>query len=209
MTNIVIVDDHELVREGVKKVLQKHIDLRVVGEARDATTLFDILGERSVHLVVLDISLPGKDGLEVLKDVRIRFPEVKVLVLSMHPEERFAVRSLKAGASGYLTKEVAASELITAIRRIMEGNMYTTVKTTDEMIEELKSNGRSEPYQTLTDREFGVFRLIAAGKTPSQIANQLDLSVNTVNTYRRRIMEKLKMETNAGLIRYALEKGLL
>ncbi len=209
MINIVIVDDHELVREGLKKVLQKDHGLRVVGEARDAEQLFDVLEKNEIQLIVLDISLPGKDGLEILKDLRMRFPRVKSLILSMHPEDRFAVRTLKAGASGYLTKESAASELVTAVRKIMNGEIYTTQKATAEVVGELLRNGSRELHQNLTDREYTIFLKIAVGATPRQIAEHFSLSTNTVNTYRRRILGKMRMGTNAELVRYAIEKGLV
>ncbi len=209
MINIVIVDDHELVREGLKKVLQKDHGIRVVGEARDAEQLFDVLEKNEVQLIVLDISLPGKDGLEILKDLKTRFPRVKSLILSMHPEDRFAVRTLKAGASGYLTKESAASELVTAVRKIMNGGIYTTQKATAEVVGELLRNGSRELHQNLTDREYTIFLKIAVGATPRQIAEHFSLSTNTVNTYRRRILGKMHMGTNAELIRYAIEKGLV
>jgi two-component system invasion response regulator UvrY len=209
MINILIVDDHELVREGLKKVLKRQSDMNVVGEATNAHELFDQIERLPVDIVILDITLPGKSGLEVLKDLFSRHPKVRVLMLSMHPEERFAVRALKAGAAGYMTKDTATSELVGAIRKIMSGRKYTSAALAEQVVEIFSDQGGKPSHELLSDREFEVLCLLASGKTVSQIAEQLSLSVNTIATYRSRVLEKMKLKTNAELMRYALEHRLV
>lgn len=209
MINILIVDDHELVREGLKKVLKRQSDMNVVGEATNAHELFEQIERLPVDIVILDITLPGKSGLEVLKDLFARHPKVRVLMLSMHPEERFAVRALKAGAAGYMTKDTATSELVDAIRKIMSGRKYTSAALAEQVVEIFSDQGGKASHELLSDREFEVLCLLATGKTVSQIAEQLTLSVNTIATYRSRVLEKMKLKTNAELMRYALEHRLV
>ena len=204
---ILIVEDEKGLSSSIAAFLQSEQYICEIANdypaALEKTELYDYA------CIILDISLPGKDGLEILKDLRVRFPKVKCIVLSMHPEERFALRTLKAGASGYVTKQVAASELVEAIRMVMHGGTYTSEKTTKELVDELLRKSTPELHQSLSDREFVVFLSIAAGKSPAQIANQLSLSINTVNTYRRRILQKMLITNTAELIRYALEHRLL
>jgi two-component system invasion response regulator UvrY len=209
MINILIVDDHELVREGLKKVLKRQSDMNVVGEASNAHELFEQLGSMSVDVVILDITLPGKSGLEILKELVVQYPKIRSLVLSMHPEERFAVRAFKAGAFGYLTKDTAASELAGAIRRVMSGRKYASASLAEQLVELFGEHGSNPSHEMLSDREFEVLCLLATGKSVSQIALQLSLSVNTIATYRSRVLEKLKLKSNAELMRYALEHRLV
>jgi two-component system invasion response regulator UvrY len=209
MIRILLVDDHELIREGLKKVLKRHSDFEVVGEASNSDELYTLLEQHAVDIIILDITLPGKDGLDILKELSGRFPKVKTLVLSMHPEERFAVRALKAGAAGYITKDQAASDLAIAIRNIVAGGKHISKFVVEQLVEQVNEQHSKQPHELLSDREFEVFRLIAAGKATSEIADSMSLSVNTVATYRSRILEKMKMNTSAELIRYAVERHLV
>ena len=207
-TNVFLVDDHELMREGLKIVLKTHQGIAVVGEAGSFDETVTKLKKAEVDVLVLDLSLPDKSGLEVLKYLRQEHPDIKILVLSMHPEERFALRVLRAGALGYINKQSAAHDLITAIERVMNGGRYLSAQMTDLLITE-HSNEKTLPHQQLTDREFEILRMIAMGDPASIIADKLTLSVNTINTYRARILEKMNLKSNAEIIRYALEHSLI
>lgn len=206
---IVIVDDHELVREGLKKVLLKESGIQLVGEASNALELFKLLEETEVDLVVLDITMPGRSGLDIISELKNLHDHIRILILSMHPEERFALRALKAGASGYLSKEAAARELVSAIRKIMSGGRYISAALADHLVSNLDKEFGKLPHETLSNREFEIFRLIAKGKSVGQIAEELILSVNTVTSYRSRLMEKMNFSSNAEIIRYAIEHNLI
>lgn len=206
---IVIVDDHELVREGLKKVLLKEPGLQLVGEASNALELFKLLEETGVDLVVLDITMPGRSGLDIISDLKNLYDHIRILVLSMHPEERFALRALKAGASGYLSKEAAARELVTAIKKIMSGGRYISAALAEYLVINLDKDLDKLPHETLSNREFEIFRLIAKGKSVGQIAEELILSVNTITSYRSRMMEKMNFSSNAEIVRYAIEHNLI
>jgi len=206
---IVIVDDHELVREGLKKVLLKESEIQLVGEASNTMELFKLLEETEVDLVVLDITMPGRSGLDIISDLKNLNDHIRILVLSMHPEERFALRALKAGASGYLSKEVAAKELVAAIKKIMSGGRYISATLAEYLAINFDKELDKLPHETLSNREFEIFRLIAKGKSVGQIAEELILSVNTITSYRSRMMEKMNFSTNAEIIRYAIENNLI
>ncbi len=208
MVNIVIADDHALIREGLKKILKSEPDLSLVAEASNAPELFRQLKASNVDLVLLDISMPGESGLDALRELRQSYPQVRTLILSVHPEHRFAVRALRAGASGYITKETAVEELVQAIRKIVAGGKYVSASLAEQLVAELEM-GDKPRHENLSDREFEVLRMIAAGKTRNEIAEELALSISTVNTYRQRILEKMNMENNAELTRYAIEHGLI
>jgi two-component system invasion response regulator UvrY len=208
MVNVFIADDHALIREGLKKTLKAEPDLVVAGEASNALGLFQALRQNPVDIVLLDISMPGESGLDALKEIKQEYPRLPVLILSVHPEHRFAVRALKAGAAGYVTKDTAVEELVQAIRKIVGGGKYVSVSLAEKLVEELET-GDKLPHETLSDREFQVMRMLAAGKTRNEIADELSISLSTVNTYRIRIMEKMKVQTNADLTRYAIEHGLI
>lgn len=205
---IIIVDDHELIREGLQKVLAKQPDIKVIGEASDTDGLFNLLNENTPDLVILDITMPGRSGLDVLKDVKLIYPEIKVLVLSMHPEERFALRALKAGASGYLTKQSAAKELVNAVRKVAGGGRYISTNFAEHLAFEVNSDGRAL-HENLSNREFEIMRMISAGKSVGDIAGELSLSVNTITSYRTRLMDKMRMKSNAEIVRYAVENQLV
>lgn len=206
---IILVDDHELIREGLKKVIAKESDIKVVGEASDADGMFELLNNNEIDIIVLDITLPGRSGLDLIDEIKTQWPKCKILILSMHPEDRFAVRALKAGASGYLTKGTASKSLIEALRKIEDGRKYISPSLAEHLALELDTDHDKPLHERLSNREFEVMRLIAEGKAVSEIAEMLYISVNTVTSYRSRIMEKMKMKSNAEIIRYALEQKLI
>ena len=209
MINVLIADDHALIREGLKKILNAEPDMTVVGEANNVVELFKALERPVANIVLLDITMPGESGLDALKELRQKYSHVPVLILSFHPEHRFAVRALKAGAAGYLTKESAAEEVVQAIRKVVGGGKYVSAALAEQLATELDDASGKPLHETLSDREFQVMRLIAAGKRSSEIAEELAVSVNTINTYRMRIFEKMKMQSNVELSRYAVEHGLI
>jgi two-component system invasion response regulator UvrY len=209
MTKLCIADDHVLIREGLKKILKEAPDMNVICEAGDGRELMECLKAQSIDIVILDISLPGKSGLELLKDIKQDYPQIPVLILSMHPEDRFAVRALKAGAAGYVTKEGAAQELIQALRKVIQGRKYVSPTLAEKLATELDIASDRPPHESLSDREYQVLCLIASGKTVKEISGELFLSVSTVNTYRTRILEKMNMKTDAELIRYAIQNHLV
>lgn len=208
-TSIFLVDDHELMREGLKTVLRGRRDFTVVGEAGSFADLLANLKGKDVDILILDINLPDKSGMEVLRYLRQEHPDVRILVLSMHPEERFAIRVLRNGALGYVNKQTAARELIIAIERIMNGGKYLSPALTEILVSEDGTAGQALPHQQLSDREFEILRMIAQGFQAARIAQDLSLSVNTINTYRARILEKMNLRSNADIIRYALEHSLI
>ena len=209
MINVLIADDHALIREGLKKTLSGESDMTLIGEANNVVELFKQLERLAVNIVLLDITMPGESGLDALKELRQKYLHIPVLILSFHPEHRFAVRALKAGASGYITKQSAPEELVQAIRKIVGGGKYVSAALAEELAIELDTGSGKLPHETLSDREFQVMRLIAAGKKSSEIAEELSVTISTVNTYRMRIFEKMKMQSNVELARYALEHGLI
>lgn len=208
MTKIFIVDDHSLIREGFRRIIESNKDMIVAGEAGNAKDFFKRFDASNCDLVVLDINLPDKNGLEVLKDIKAINPEMPVLILSMYPEHRYALRTFKAGASGYISKENAGETLIKAIRKIIRGGKYIS----EELGEELAANLHNEnqiPHKCLSDREYQVFLLIGTGNSINQISQILSLSINTINTYRNRIFDKMNLKSNADIILYAMRNNLL
>lgn len=211
MTNqlkIFIADDHLLIREGLKKLLLYETDLKIVGEADNPDETISFITQNEVDILVLDINLPGKSGLDILKQLKMFKPDLHVLILSMYSEEQYAERSLKAGAAGYLTKESATDELINAIRKVAKGGKFISNKLAEKLIFR-KNYENMLPHESLSDREFQVLKLMAKGKQQVEIANALNLSTSTINTYRSRILEKLGLKTNAELIHYALDNKLV
>jgi two-component system, NarL family, invasion response regulator UvrY len=206
---IIIVDDHELIREGIKKVAAKESDIEVTGEASNSVELFELLDKHEADIVLLDISLPGRSGIDIITDIKIKAPDTKILILTMHPEDRFAVQALKAGASGYITKNNASKSLVSALRKISDGRKYISSNLAEQLASELELNYEKPPHESLSTREFEVMRLIVEGKAVRDIAEILSISANTVASYRSRILEKMKMKTNAEIIRYALENKLM
>jgi DNA-binding NarL/FixJ family response regulator len=192
-------------REGLKRIIGDSPDLIVAGEASTGIEVLDKARKEEFDIVVLDISMPGMTGLDVLKQLKTERPELPVLILSAHPEEQYAVRVLKAGASGYLTKESASDELIAAVQKIAAGRKYVTASLAEKLACEIENDMEKPLHETLSDREYQVLLMIASGKTVSQIGNELSLSVKTVSSYRTRILEKMRMKTNAELMHYAMK----
>ncbi len=208
MIRVLIVDDHPLVRAGLIAELSKASDISVAGEAADGYDALTRAREIKPDLVLLDIALPGKNGLEVLKDLQAEMPEVKVLVLSAFPERQYAIRCIRNGAKGYVTKDTASADLINAVRKVINGGKFISASLADLMAAEIGSNVKRLPHETLSDREFQILCLIGQGNTVSQIADILCLSISSVNTYRHRILVKMHMQTTAQLIRYVLDNNL-
>jgi two-component system, NarL family, invasion response regulator UvrY len=209
MIKILIADDHTLFRKGLQHILSEYPDLVVTDEASNGQEVLDKIWHNDYDMVLLDITMPGMTGLEALKQLKNDRPRLPVLVLSMHPEEQYAVRVIRAGASGYLRKESAPDELITAIQRISAGRKYITSSLAERLADDVEPTTEKPLHDTLSDREFEVFRMIAAGKTITQIAEALFLNARTISTYRSRILEKMQMKTNAELIHYAIKHQIL
>ncbi len=209
MTNILIADDHALFREGLKQILSREHAFQVVAEASSGQEALERIAEHNIDLVILDISMPGRTGLDVLADIRQNNPTLPVLIVSMHPEDQYAVRVIRAGASGYLTKESAASELITAVHRIADGGRYISASVAERIADALGDTHHDAPHHALSDREFQVMRMLAAGKTLREIAEALILSEKTITTYRARILEKMHLRNNVELSQYAMRHDLI
>jgi len=209
MIRIIIADDHPIVREGLKQILAGAHDMEVVAEADSGYDLLDKLPKFLPDTILLDIKMPGLGGLDVLKQIKALKPELPVLILSMHPEEQYAIRVLKAGASGYLTKNSAPEKLIDAIRKVNQGGKYISASLAERLAFDLDSDSHKSSHEFLSDREYQVLCMIAQGKTVSEIAETLKLSVKTISTYRARILEKMKMKNNAEMTYYAIQNGLV
>ena len=206
---VLIADDHAVVRRGLREILEEEFPGAEFGEAADTREALEQIRKHDWDVIILDITMPGGSGLDVLRDSKGIRPNLAVLVLSMHPEDQYAVRALKAGAAGYLTKESAPEELVTALRTILAGRKYVSASLAQGLALRL-ANGNDGPlHETLSDREHEVMLMLAAGRMVSQIAEELSLSVKTVSTYRTRILDKMGMKTNADLTRYAMEHDLL
>lgn len=207
---ILLTDDHAVVRHGLKQILADEFKKATFGEARNAQEALNKVWKENWDVVVLDITMPGRSGLEVLREIRKSKPKLPVLVLSMHPEGQFAVRVLKRGASGYMTKESAPEELVGAIKKVLAGGRYVSPSLAEKLATYLSGgDGQKPPQEKLSDREFQVLRLIASGKMVSEIAQELSLSVKTISTYRSRILEKMGMKNNAELMHYAMQHQLV
>jgi two-component system, NarL family, invasion response regulator UvrY len=209
MLKILIADDHPIVRTGLKQILDEAPVKLACEEAKDGHEVLRKTAGQDFDLILLDIAMPGVNGLDCLKQIKKENPRLPVLIISMYPEEQYAVRALKAGASGYLTKQSAPDELLLAIKKVLSGGKYVSALLAEKMAWQLEKDGAEHPHETLSDREYEVLRLIASGKTASQIAAQLCLSVKTVSTYRTRILEKMKLKNNAELTHYAVRNHLV
>ncbi len=207
MIRIVIADDHAIVRQGLRQIVGLEPSMTIVGEAQNGNEVLDLVRTASVDVLVLDVSMPGRNGLETLKEVKRLYPGTAVIVFSMHPKGQYAVRVLKAGAVAYISKDCAPEELITAIKKAYRGEKYISPDVA-ELFAEYIVRGEDEPHKLLSDREFEVLRLIGSGKGLTQISEQLNLSVKTVSTYRTRIIEKTGLGSNSEMTRYILERGL-
>jgi DNA-binding NarL/FixJ family response regulator len=209
MIKILIADDHAVVREGLKQIISETSDMHVADEANNGQDVLDKVSEQHYDVVLLDITMPGRSGLEILKQLKSKKPKLPVLMLSVHPEEQYAVRTLKAGAAGYLTKGSATDELIAAIRKISQGKKYISSSLAEKLAFDLDIDHEKPLHEMLSDREYQVMSMIASGKTVKEIADELSLSVQTISTYRSRILEKMKMKNNQEIIYYAVKQGLV
>lgn len=209
MIKILIADDHAIVREGLKKILSEIADMEVIDEASTGKEIIEKVRKKKFDLIVLDISLPDRSGLDILKQLKRIKPHLPILILSVHSEEHYATRALRAGASGYLTKDRAPRELIKAIRKIFEGGRYITSSLAEKLAYDLAQDTKKPLHESLSDREYQVLCMIASGKTVKEIAKELYLSEKTISTYRTRILEKMKMKNNAELTYYAIKHGLV
>jgi two-component system, NarL family, invasion response regulator UvrY len=209
MISVLIADDHAVVRQGLKQILEEQPDIRISGEAGNGGELLELLGHEARDIVVMDISMPGRNGLEVLKDIRQAYPKLPVLILSMHPESQYALRALRSGAAGYLTKESAPQELVNAVRHAVSGRKYVSAALAEQLASELDRPAEKALHEYLSDRELQILCMIASGKTPTAIAQELALSVKTVSTYRTRILHKMKMSNSAELTHYAIDNKLV
>ena len=206
---VLIADDHPVVRHGLRQMLEHESDLTVVGEARDGQEVIDLCGRVAWDVAVLDYQMPGKNGLELVKELRHRFPGRSVLILSMYPEDTYAVRALKAGASGYLTKESAPEDLVAAIRKVAAGGKYITPALGERLALDLEDTRSMPTHESLSDREYQIMWMIVSGKALTQIGQELGLSPNTISTYRARILRKMGMKSNAELLHYAIQHHLV
>ncbi len=206
---ILLADDHAVVRHGLRQILADEFKRATFGEARNAQEALDLVWKDNWDVVILDITMPGRSGLEVLREIKKSKPRLPVLVLSMHPENQFAVRVLKRGAAGYMTKESAPEELVGAIKKVLAGGRYVSTSLAEKLATYLASDSQQPAQELLSDREFQVLRLIASGKIVSEIAKELSLSVKTISTYRTRVLEKMSLRNNAELMHYAMQHDLL
>jgi DNA-binding NarL/FixJ family response regulator len=209
MISILLADDHPIVRQGLKQILSVELDVSEVGEASSAADVLRLARSKEWSVIILDLAMPGRSGLDVLADLRREHPNLPVLVLSMHPEDQFAVQALRAGASSYLTKGTAADELAKAVRKIIGGGKYITAAVAERLALDLERGADRPAREQLSDREYLVMTMIASGKTVTDIAMELSLSVKTVSTYRTRILRKLDLKNTAALVRYALVRELV
>jgi two-component system, NarL family, invasion response regulator UvrY len=206
---ILIADDHAVVRRGLKQILAEAFKRAVFGEATNAQEALDKVWSEPWNVVILDLTMPGRSGLDILKEIKRARPKLPVLILSMHPEDQFAVRLLKAGASGYMTKESAPEELVGAVNKVVAGGRYVSAPLAEKLASLIVSDVHEAPHESLSDREFLILRMIASGKPVGAIARELSLSVKTVSTYRARLLEKMRMSNNSELVQYAFQNELI
>ncbi len=206
---VLIADDHAIVRQGLRQILSETEDMLVAGEAEDGVQAVKMIRDGGWDVVLMDVSMPERNGIDTLKMLKKEFPKLPVLILSMHPEEHYAIRALKAGASGYLTKQSAPDQLVTAIRQVASGKKYVSPSVAEELANAIGEDTDKLPHEKLSDREYQTLCMIASGKAISQIAEELNLSVKTVSVYRARLLEKMKLKNNAELTHYGLKHGLV
>jgi len=209
MIKILIADDHAIVREGLKQIVIEESDMEVTGEAANASELFDLLDKDCWEIVVLDINMPGKSGLEALKEMRSRNINVPVLILSMFSEDQYGIRAIKAGAAGYLKKVSAPTELVSAIRKIVGGGKYINQSLAEKLADNVDVNNKKALHQNLSDREYQIMCFISFGKSAEEIAEELTISIHTVYSYRNRILEKMHLKSNVELTQYAIQNKLI
>lgn len=209
MIHVIIADDHPVVRQGLKRILAEETDMMLVAEAGTGQELMEKLRDAVCDVVLLDISMPGRDGLDTLSELRRQNPKLPVLVLSIYPEDQFGPRVLKSGAAGYMNKETACEQLVSAIRKVCSGGKYVSPALAEKIAADMSGDTQRAPHETLSHREYQVMRLLASGKTVSQIARELYLSQKTISTHRARLLEKMRMKTNAELTFYAVQNNLI
>ncbi len=209
MIKILIADDHSVVREGLKQIVAESSEMHVQDEAVNGQQVLNLVRKADYDLILLDIAMPGRGGIDTLKQLKIDKPEIPVLILSMHPEDQYAVRAIKAGASGYLTKESAPEELIGAIKKVAQGGKYVSADLAEKLVENLGNDIEKPDHTILSDREYQVMAMIATGKTVTEIGNELSLSVKTISTNRTRALKKMSMKNNAEFTYYAIKQGLV
>jgi len=205
---VLVADDHEIVRQGLKTIISECLDLSIVGEAENGNQVLKIVKKTKVDVVLLDFDMPGKNGLDTLIELKALYPKLPVMILSIFPEDHYGTRFLKAGASGYLQKSSATDQLIDAIRKVFNGGKFISSALTDKLVTGLNKDNEQFLHESLTDREFQVFRLLSTGKKLKEIADELCLSINTISTYRSRILQKMDLKNNADIVRYAINNGL-
>jgi DNA-binding NarL/FixJ family response regulator len=208
MIRVVLADDHTIVREGLKQLLSAAGDLEIVGEAVDGHEVIACVRDKDFDVLVLDMSMPGKSGMDLIRQLKNEKPKLRIVVLTMHHENQYAVRAIKAGASGYLTKDSASAQLVHAIRKVAGGGAFISAEVAEQLAHSAQGAGGAAPHEALSDREFQVLRLLAAGVSLTEIGEQLHLSVKTISTHKARILEKLALANQAELIRYAIAHGL-
>ena len=209
MISVLIADDHAIVRKGLVQIASESREIEMRGEASEYSSLMRLMKDNPCDVLLLDISMPGKNGIDVLKIVHEQYPKTQVLILSMYPEDQYAIRALKAGAAGYLTKDSAPERLVEAILSVSRGKKYITPQVAEMLATHLVTDTEGEPHEALSDREFQTMRLIASGKQLSQIADELALSPKTVSVYRARVLEKMRLKNNAEMTHYAIKHGLV
>ena len=208
MIKILIADDHLIVREGIKRIIDDSTDMNIVAEASSGMEALELIWNNKYDLILLDISMPGQNGLQTLKEIKKYDKKLPVLMLSMHAEQQYAMRAIKAGASGYMTKDSASNQLVEAIRKINDGRKYISPETADLLATDLYHDSEKDPHEYLSDREFEVLKMIGKGDSIKIIGNNLSISPKTVSTYRSRILEKLNLDTNSDIIHYVIEYKL-
>jgi DNA-binding NarL/FixJ family response regulator len=208
MIRVVMADDHTILREGLKQLLSAAEGIEVVGEAIDGHEVLQQVRSTEFDVLLLDLSMPGRSGMDLIRQVKSERPRLRILVLSMHGERQYAVRAVRAGASGYLTKDSAATQLVAAIRKVAAGGAFISAEVAEQLALSAMPKSEGPPHAALSDREYEVFQLLVAGKTVTEISEKLNLSVKTVSTHKARLMEKMGMDTQADLIRYAIAQGL-
>ena len=209
MIKILIADDHAIVREGLKQIVAEESDMEVTGEAANADEVFEILSTNNFDIAIIDINMPGKSGLDLLKDLKVQLPKLPLLILSMYGEEQYGIRALKAGASGYLRKASAPNELVAAIRKIVSGGKYISQQLAENLADTVDESYSKLPHENLSDREYEVMCKIASGESAEKISDDLSISIHTFYTYRNSILEKMKMKSNVELTQYVINNKLI
>ncbi|MES2355861.1 MAG: response regulator transcription factor [Pseudomonadota bacterium] len=209
MIRILVADDHTLVREGLKQILQGAADFHVAGEASNGLEVLTQLKQENWDILLLDMSMPGRSGIDLIKQIKEEKPRLPILVLTMHGEQQYAIRAFKAGVAGYLTKESAPAELVLAVRKVAAGGVYVSIAMAEKLALNLSPQNNELPHQRLSDREFDVFRRLVSGQTVSQIGDALSVSIKTISTHKTRILQKMEMQNQTELIRYAINHNLI